>query len=75
MSTACRQRMGLRRSLGGTAASTERLDAHLREKYDAAVVPGHWFEMPDHFRVGFGLPTDEFEEALSRLRFALDDLE
>ncbi len=55
--------------------STERLDAHLREKYDAAVVPGRWFEMPDHFRVGFGLPTDEFEEALSRLRFALDDLE
>ena len=23
--------------------------------YDTAVVPGRWFEMPDHFRVGFGL--------------------
>lgn len=55
-------------------SGTERLDAHLREKYDAAVVPGHWFEMPDHFRVGFGVPTGEFEEALNRLRFALDDL-
>jgi hypothetical protein len=37
-------------------------------------VPGHWFERPDHFRVGFGLPTDEFGEALARLGAALDDL-
>jgi aspartate/methionine/tyrosine aminotransferase len=53
---------------------TERLDAHLRERYDASVVPGRWFEMPDHFRVGFGMPTEEFEEALNRLGSALDDL-
>ena len=53
---------------------TERLDAHLRERYDASVVPGRWFEMPEHFRVGFGLPTSEFEQALSRLGSALDDL-
>jgi aspartate/methionine/tyrosine aminotransferase len=53
---------------------TERLDTHLRERYDTAVVPGRWFEMPDHFRVGFGLPTDQFAEALTRLGAALDDL-
>ncbi|HEX5237006.1 MAG TPA: pyridoxal phosphate-dependent aminotransferase [Sphingomicrobium sp.] len=53
---------------------TERLDALLREKYDTAVVPGRWFEMPDHFRVGFGLPNDEFIEALRRLGAALDEL-
>jgi DNA-binding transcriptional MocR family regulator len=53
---------------------TQRLDDHLRERYDASVVPGRWFEIPDHFRVGFGLPTDEFEEGLSRLGSALDDL-
>lgn len=53
---------------------TDRLDAHLRDRYDTAVVPGRWFEMPDHFRVGFGLPTDEFIEGLSRLGSALDDL-
>ena len=52
---------------------TERLDADLQERYDTAVGPGRWFEMPDHFRVGFGLPTSEFEEALSRLGAALDD--
>jgi aspartate/methionine/tyrosine aminotransferase len=56
---------------GGDA---QRLDDHLHERYDTAVVPGRWFELPDHFRIGFALPTDEFEEALSRLGRALDDL-
>jgi hypothetical protein len=30
--------------------------------------------MPDHFRIGFALPANEFAEALSRLGNALDDL-
>jgi aspartate/methionine/tyrosine aminotransferase len=53
---------------------TDSLDAHLRERHDAAVVPGRWFGIPDHFRVGFGLRTDEFAEALTRLGAALDEL-
>lgn len=53
---------------------TQRLDDHLRERYDTSVVPGRWFEMADHFRVGFGLPTPQFEEGLSRLGAALDEL-
>jgi aspartate/methionine/tyrosine aminotransferase len=53
---------------------TERLNDHLRARYDTAVVPGRWFEMPEHFRLGFGLPTGDFEEALTRLGSALDDL-
>lgn len=53
---------------------TDRLDALLHDKYDAAVVPGRWFEMPDRFRVGFGLPSEELDEALIRLGSALDDL-
>ena len=59
------------RWLGG---DTERLDTLLRDRYDTAVVPGRWFEMPDHFRIGFGVPTEDFAEALSRLAAALDDL-
>ena len=59
------------RWLGG---ETERLNDHLRQRYDTAVVPGRWFEMPEHFRVGFGLPEDDFAQALSRLGHALDDL-
>jgi aspartate/methionine/tyrosine aminotransferase len=57
-----------------TGGDTERLDAMLREKYDTAVVPGRWFEMPEHFRVGFGLPSADFAEALTRLGSALDEL-
>jgi aspartate/methionine/tyrosine aminotransferase len=58
-----------------SGGNTERLNDHLRDRYDTAVVPGRWFEMPEHFRVGFGMPTHEFEEALSRLGSALDDLQ
>ena len=57
-----------------SGGDTERLDAHLRENYDTAVVPGCWFDMPRYFRVGFGLPTDDLEEGLNRLGSALDDL-
>jgi aspartate/methionine/tyrosine aminotransferase len=56
---------------GGDA---QRIDDLLRERYDTSVVPGHWFEMPEHFRVGFGLPTEDFEAGLSRLGSALDEL-
>jgi aspartate/methionine/tyrosine aminotransferase len=56
---------------GGDA---QRLDDHLHERYDTGVVPGRWFEMPNHFRIGFGVPTGDFAEALSRLGSALDDL-
>ena len=53
---------------------TQRLDAHLRSHYDASFVPGRWFEMADHFRIGFGFASNEFAEALERLGRGLDDL-
>jgi aspartate/methionine/tyrosine aminotransferase len=53
---------------------TDRLAAHLCERYDTAVVPGRWFEMPDHFRVGLGVPSNLLEQGLARLAAALDDL-
>jgi len=53
---------------------TQRLDDHLRARYDTSIVPGRWFERPDHFRIGFGLPTADFDEGLRRLAQALDDL-
>jgi aspartate/methionine/tyrosine aminotransferase len=56
-----------------SGGDTQPLDDHLRRRYDTSVVAGRWFEMPDHFRVGFALPPDDFAEALSRLGQALDD--
>jgi aspartate/methionine/tyrosine aminotransferase len=56
------------------SGATDRLNAILTSKYDTAVVPGRWFEMRQHFRVGFGLPSADFEQALDRLGTALDEL-
>src|SRR5690348_1873118 len=49
-----------------TGGDTERLNSLLHDRYDAAVVAGRWFEMPEHFRVGFGCSNDLFYEALKR---------
>jgi aspartate/methionine/tyrosine aminotransferase len=46
----------------------------LREKYETTVVPGKFFELPDHFRIGMGGDTETFTEGLSRLGSALDEL-
>jgi hypothetical protein len=59
------------RLLGG---DPEALNALLRERFDAAIVPGRWFEMPDRFRVGIGGVTEDVKEGLKRLGQALDML-
>ena len=46
----------------------------LREKYETTVVPGEFFEMPQHFRVGISGDTDELRGGLQRLGAALDEI-
>ena len=53
---------------------TERLCALLREKYETAVVPGRFFEMPEYFRLGIGGATADLAVGLERLGAALDEL-
>jgi len=55
-------------------AAVDRLCDLLREKYETSVVPGRFFEMPDHFRLGIGGSTEITAEALARLGAALDEL-
>ena len=57
-----------------TGGDTERLDDRLHQGFDAAIVPGRWFDMPEHFRIGFGYPVEHFDEGLKRLGAALDSL-
>lgn len=45
----------------------------LREKYETTVVPGSFFEMPQHFRIGMGGDTEELHGGLERLSAALDE--
>jgi aspartate/methionine/tyrosine aminotransferase len=46
----------------------------LREKYETSVVPGRFFEAPEHFRIGFGMDTETLTEGLSRISDCLDEL-
>jgi len=59
------------RVVNGTA---EGLCSLLREKYETSVVPGHFFEMPEHFRVGIAGDSEVLEQGLERLGAALDEL-
>ena len=43
----------------------------LRSEFDTSAVPGRFFEMPDHFRIGIGANTEMFAEALNRISRAL----
>jgi aspartate/methionine/tyrosine aminotransferase len=45
----------------------------LREKYETSVVPGRFFDMPQHFRVGIGGEPEMTREGLERLRCALGE--
>ena len=44
----------------------------LRETYETSVVPGRFFEMPDHFRIGICCETADLAAGLERLGAALD---
>jgi aspartate/methionine/tyrosine aminotransferase len=44
----------------------------LRERYDTSVVPGRFFGLAEHFRLGIGQPTGIVEAGLERLGAALD---
>jgi aspartate/methionine/tyrosine aminotransferase len=68
------------RPLAGTVAfprltqgSPEEFLKLLREKYETSVVPGKFFEMPQHFRIGIGGDTASLRDGLERLSAALDE--
>jgi aspartate/methionine/tyrosine aminotransferase len=52
-------------------ADGDRYCALLRERYETSVVPGRFFGMPDHFRVGIAQDAAQLREGLSRLAAAL----
>jgi len=46
----------------------------LREKYETSVVPGRFFGMEEHFRIGMGCEREMFSEGIERLGAALDEM-
>jgi hypothetical protein len=56
--------------LEGTSDATPFVE-RLRLDYETAVVPGRFFQAPQHFRLGFSGPTETLREGLARLAAAL----
>ena len=56
------------------SGNVERLNDLLRADYDTSIVPGRFFGLGDHFRIGVGQPTPLVAEGLNRLGQALDAL-
>jgi aspartate/methionine/tyrosine aminotransferase len=52
----------------------EDLYSLLHEKYNTAIVPGRFFESPQHFRIGMCAEPELFEIGVERLGAALDEL-
>jgi aspartate/methionine/tyrosine aminotransferase len=52
----------------------EELCLLLREKFETSVVPGKFFEMPDHIRIGIACDSQMLNGGLERLGAALDDI-
>ena len=46
----------------------------LQQKYHTAIVPGRFFESPQHFRIGMCAEPELFSEGVRRLDAALDEL-
>jgi aspartate/methionine/tyrosine aminotransferase len=49
----------------------ERFLERLRTEHETSVVPGRFFGMPNHFRIGMGVNTEMFGEGLRRIALAL----
>jgi aspartate/methionine/tyrosine aminotransferase len=44
----------------------------LRSEFETSVVPGEFFDLPNHFRIGVGLPTADIRAALEQLQRGLN---
>src|SRR5438105_1429972 len=52
-------------------SNTDAFLERMLSEFDTSAVPGRFFEMPDHFRIGMGVNTEMFAEGLNRITRAL----
>ncbi|WP_437978267.1 aminotransferase class I/II-fold pyridoxal phosphate-dependent enzyme [Sorangium sp. So ce295] len=53
--------------LSAPGMTTEAFSSGLVERTGVFVLPGEVFDVPGHFRIGFGIPPASFSEAMSRM--------
>src|SRR5580704_13056105 len=54
--------------------NVDELCSLLSEKYETSIVPGKFFDMPQHFRIGIGGETATLTEGLARLGKGLSEI-
>lgn len=54
-----------------TKGDVEDFLSRLRTDYETSAVPGRFFGLPDHFRIGMGVDSEMFREGLQRIGQAL----
>jgi aspartate/methionine/tyrosine aminotransferase len=69
--SAVRTPFGTTSFLGLRAGNADLFLERLRAEFDASAVPGRFFGIEDHFRIGMGVNTDMFGEGLRRMSAAL----
>ena len=57
-----------------TSGNAEKLCTMLREKYETSIVPGKFFDMPQHIRIGIGRETSTVKTGLKNICAALDEM-
>jgi aspartate/methionine/tyrosine aminotransferase len=51
--------------------NVEQFVARLREQHETSVVPGRFFGLPNHFRIGMGVDSQMFRQGMERIDRAL----
>ena len=54
-----------------TKGDVEDFLSRLRTEYETSAVPGRFFGLPNHFRIGMGVDSEMFREGLQRIGQAL----
>jgi aspartate/methionine/tyrosine aminotransferase len=69
--SAARTEFGTTAFLRLSHGDVERFLERLCAEYETSAVPGRFFGMPNHFRIGMGVNTEMFGEGLRRIALAL----
>ena len=69
--SAARTEFGTTSFLRLKKGDTEQFLERLRTEYETSAVPGRFFGMANHFRIGLGVDTEMFGEGLRRIALAL----
>lgn len=57
------------------SGNADQFCSKLRNKFETSVVPGTFFEMPEHIRIGMGIKSETLEQGLNNITALLDELE